>query len=509
GIFGIYAGSTGFFEDEEVSLLDQLAADLGYALEVARTRDAAAAAERERAEWEHLMSFVIEHDPSSIAVYDTEMRYLYVSNKFLNDNGLQKELVIGRRHYDVLPDIPRKWREAHRRALAGEKVHSEDDFYVRADGTVEYNRWDCRPWRRRDGEIGGIILYTEVITRQRLAEGEHRRVLAALRSLLEHSPDLISIVDADGHWVMVSDSVAEVTGVTADEMEGRRFEELIDEGVAARFRARIRKIVEGRHSISELEEIETPEGTRRFRTTLFPAEQAGGAVRLIGIVSTDLTAETRALEDRREAEIAREQVLAQRELTLRESHHRIKNDMQIIEALLSLQAGETADPAAAEVLEEAAGRVEVMTQLYDTIYLHGDPESDTDLAELIPALVHGIGRRYGRRAPDITAEAASISVPNRQAGPIAVIVNELITNAVKHGSSHRPDDLAVHVRVLAEDGTTVVRVSDNGPGIDQAVLGGHSDGFGMTLVRTFAAQLRGSVAMRNNADSGATVDVRF
>jgi hypothetical protein len=69
------------------------------------------------------------------------LRYLYVSQKYLDEYGLQDAAsIIGRHHYEVLPGLPQKWRDVHQRALAGEVVSADDDPYVREDGRVEYTR---------------------------------------------------------------------------------------------------------------------------------------------------------------------------------------------------------------------------------------------------------------------------------------------------------------------------------------------------------------------------------
>lgn len=117
-----------------------------------------------------LMRHIIEHDPNAIAVHDRDLRYVYVSQRYLDDYGITELDVIGRHHYEVFPDIPEEWREVHRRALAGEIIRSEESRFARADGEVDWTRWECRPWYDEDGEIGGIILYTEVITAQKQLE---------------------------------------------------------------------------------------------------------------------------------------------------------------------------------------------------------------------------------------------------------------------------------------------------------------------------------------------------
>ena len=113
----------------------------------------------------------MEHDLTAIVVLDANLHFLYVSKHFLTDYRVQDDDIIGKHHYEVFPEIPEKWREAHRRALAGEVVGAERDFFVRPDGRVDWTRWECRPWYDSNGGIGGIIIYTMVLDPQ---EGDDR-----------------------------------------------------------------------------------------------------------------------------------------------------------------------------------------------------------------------------------------------------------------------------------------------------------------------------------------------
>jgi PAS domain S-box-containing protein len=117
-----------------------------------------------------LMKYIIEHMHSAVAVHDRDLKYIYVSQRYLDDYKVKEQDIIGRHHYDVFPDLPQKWRDVHNRALAGEISMAEDDPYEREDGTVEWTRWECRPWYTADGSIGGIIIYTEVTTGRKQAE---------------------------------------------------------------------------------------------------------------------------------------------------------------------------------------------------------------------------------------------------------------------------------------------------------------------------------------------------
>ena len=138
-----------------------------------------------------LMQYVIEHMSSAVAVHDRDLRYIFVSQRYLDDYKLQERDIIGKHHYDVFPDLPQKWRDVHQRALAGEISRAEDDPFQRQDGSLEWTRWECRPWFEADGSIGGIIVYTEVTTERKLVELKLAQNLDLLTKLARLVPGVI------------------------------------------------------------------------------------------------------------------------------------------------------------------------------------------------------------------------------------------------------------------------------------------------------------------------------
>ncbi len=125
--------------------------------------------ELRRVEAEKLRLF-IEHAPVALAMLDRELRYVTVSRRWCADYGLTAMDLRGRRHTDVFPDLPERWRELNRRVIAGETLRAEADPFVRADGTTLWLRWEARPWAEADGVIGGLVLFTEDITARRQTE---------------------------------------------------------------------------------------------------------------------------------------------------------------------------------------------------------------------------------------------------------------------------------------------------------------------------------------------------
>jgi PAS domain S-box-containing protein len=132
---------------------------------------------------EELLRLFVKHTPAAIAMFDTDMTYLQVSDRFLTDYELEGQNIIGKCHYDVFPNIPERWRAAHRRILAGAVEHAEEDRYVAADGSEGWLQWESLPWRKANGEIGGLILFTQVITERKRAEEALRASQERLRAL--------------------------------------------------------------------------------------------------------------------------------------------------------------------------------------------------------------------------------------------------------------------------------------------------------------------------------------
>lgn len=118
---------------------------------------------------EQLRQFV-EHAPISVTMLDQEMRYLIASQQWLQDYNLQAEDVFGRSHYDIFPEITDEWRQIHQRCLGGAVERCEEDPFLRADGSLDWVRWAIHPWYRAEGEVGGIIMFTETITERKQAE---------------------------------------------------------------------------------------------------------------------------------------------------------------------------------------------------------------------------------------------------------------------------------------------------------------------------------------------------
>jgi len=117
-----------------------------------------------------LLRMFMAHTPAAVAMCDTKMRYLAYSRRWAEDYGLGDENLLGRCHYDLFPDLPEHWKEEHKRCFSGEIIKKEAEPFPRTDGTTDWVRRQLCPWLDTAGNIGGLIMFTEVITKRRRIE---------------------------------------------------------------------------------------------------------------------------------------------------------------------------------------------------------------------------------------------------------------------------------------------------------------------------------------------------
>ena len=127
----------------------------------------------------------VDEAPVAVAMFDRRMRYLAASGRYVSDfRTPPAESLIGRCHYEVFPTIGEAWRSIHRRVLAGERLSSDLEPFVQADGGVDWVRWSMVPWRQADASISGALLFTECLPdpgaeRKALEDAHERLRLAA------------------------------------------------------------------------------------------------------------------------------------------------------------------------------------------------------------------------------------------------------------------------------------------------------------------------------------------
>jgi two-component system, sensor histidine kinase PdtaS len=215
----------------------------------------------------------------------------------------------------------------------------------------------------------------------------------------------------------------------------------------------------------------------------------------------------RDVTERRQAEQKIQQSLKEKDLLLREVHHRVKNHLTAIRSLLLLQAGDLADPSGAEALHEAAGRVVGIQAVYDRLVRQEDYEL-LDLHDYLAPLLAEIVSSWSRPGHSIALlqQVDAIQITVKKAFPLALVLNEWLTNACKHAfPAARPGHIRVTVQ-RSESGWITASVSDDGVGLPGQVDIHQPQTFGLLLVNAMAGQLGGTLQVQRSNGTAFQLD---
>jgi len=198
--------------------------------------------------------------------------------------------------------------------------------------------------------------------------------------------------------------------------------------------------------------------------------------------------------------------LREKEVLLKEIHHRVKNNMQIVSSLLSLQARDVQDPAVLELLAQSRARILSMALVHEDLYQTGNL-AQVDFRHYLERLAQRVGAGMaGSPGVAIKLELDELSLGIDQAIPLGLLCNELMTNALKHAFKGREHG-TVRVLLTREPGQAQVTVRDDGHGLPENFRPGEGGTLGLELVWSLAEQLHGTAEAKN--DGGAVFTVRF
>lgn len=197
----------------------------------------------------------------------------------------------------------------------------------------------------------------------------------------------------------------------------------------------------------------------------------------------------------------------EKEMLLREVHHRIKNNMSSVQALLKMQADLIDNSDAVVALDEAASRLQSMMVLYDKLYRRGMVES-MSVAEYLPALLNEILETFtGGKKIQLHTEIENIHFDAQELSFLGIMTNELVTNSLKHGFAEQPEgQIRVVLRRQSEQELEFI-YRDNGEGIPESAINGKSEGLGFMLIRSMIDQFGGTLEM--SGERGTVVRVLF
>lgn len=435
----------------------------------------------------------IEHTPAAVAIFDRDMHYLASSERWRADYGLGELELRGRQHYEVFPEIPERWKEAHRRGLQGERIRAEEDSFVRLDGSVEWLRWEILPWCDAGGEVGGIAILTEVITDERQALERLSDRELYFSTLFNDSAVPVALQEApSGVYIDVNREWSDLFGYSLEEVRGKTSIELGINTSAVRAEG-IKKVLDRGSLRSEEVTLRSKSGAKIEVVVSVRLVQIGGRDRFV-LTYVDRT-ERRHLERELGHAVAQEQVRIGEEL-----HDGLSQLLAgaafLISAVLQQARKEKLTIASElarirELIEESIGTTRSIAQgLSPLVDARGS---------LLGALRRQAGMLSGEELTiDISgSEATERELPAESRAQLYRIAHEAIQYAMKHAAASR-----IEVELTRLDDACQLTIADDGRGVSDGAAEAMR---GLSLMRHRAEALGGRATVSPRPGGGTLV----
>jgi len=372
--------------------------------------------------------------------------------------------------------------------------------WKRRDGTIIYVRESAKAIRDVDGRTLYYEGTVEDITERKRAEQVLEESEQRFRTIIETAQEAIFLKDRDSRYTLVNPAMAALFGVPAADLIGRTDAELFGREEAAGIAADDRKVLAG-ENVREERSRSIQGKTYVFSITKVPMRNETGEIAGICGIAHDMT-------ERKQMEEALRLSLQEKEVLLKEIHHRVKNNMQIISSILNLQAGNVKDPAALECLRESQRRIRSMALVHEKLYRSRD-YSRIDFGEYLRSLASALFQscRTDSNRVRFDYKAKEVFLDINTAIPCGLVANELIVNALKYAFPEgRSGVIKIRLRPLGKDEYRFV-ISDDGIGFPKDIDFRNTESLGMQLVTLLVGQLDGTIDLKRKG--GTTFDIVF
>ena len=458
--------------------------------------------ERKRSEEElrrvnSILSLITENMSEGVVLSDMGMHIRYITPSVVKRHGYTLE------ELNSIPVEKRMSKESFERLvkIASQELTPErladpeldilivtELEYYRKDGSTCWSESSFRLIRDINGKPEGILGVGRDITERKHVEDALKKSEERFRELSEDLPVYICTYLPDSTMTYANSLLAEMNGMSVQEITGKKFLELLEPAD----RGCVEKAIRGLSADNPAEFHEqiyrTPDGAIRYHEwrnrAFFDDKEEPVRYLSVGIDITD-----RKLAENRIRELLKEQ-----ELILKEVHHRVKNNLNTIFSLLLLQADDSEQPETKNILLDSAGRVQSMMVLYDKLY-RSDINRKVPVKDYFPALVKEIAAIFPQNFNlTIHTEIDDIFLNTNMLSPLGIIINELITNAMKYAFAGRSEG-NICLKILKAGSRIRILFEDDGGGIPENVTFDASSGFGLQLVSMLVRQIKGGVKM--------------
>ncbi|MFH5886197.1 PAS domain S-box protein [Halalkalibaculum sp. DA3122] len=352
-------------------------------------------------------------------------------------------------------------------------------------------------------KLDGVPLVQAIIrdiTGRKKAERQMQKNMVLFSQLFQNSPVGVIMNNAEGKVININSSFRQMFGYELSELKGKEIDDFIVPEADEEYAGEINELAfEG----------------NAFRTEVTRIDKEGNEVPvLLGAVPVQFKNKTIAtfgmyidISDRKNAENELRKSLREKEVLLKEIHHRVKNNLAVITGLLDLQVDQTVDSKATQKLRNSKSRVHSMALVHEQLY-QTELFSSIKFDDYIKDLATTISSTFHDTSTEITFvyEMEPVQLTMNQAVPCGLLLNELLTNSYKHAFTDRNEG-EITISLTERKQQVKLVVADNGKGLPEEMREGRTDSLGMTLIHTLTSQLEATLEIANG--TGACFTLQF
>ena len=352
-----------------------------------------------------------------------------------------------------------------------------------------------------EGSLVHLEGFIHDVTDRIQAELERDKQRHMLQTVMDSMPDFITFKDRDSNFMICNRAFLDFLQISEEEAIGRSDLDFFSVEDAWAFRYEEMQVMETGQTLITEHRTEGSWGIRWDEAIKVPLYDEQG--RVMGVLST-----SRDIASRKKAEENIKISLREKEILLKEVHHRVKNNLQVISSLLTLQTDYVDDPVIRAMFQESRDRVRSMALVHERLYQSPDL-SGIDPEDYVNSLIVHLFRAHGAESRGIRQRTAvdNVKLSLDTAIPCGLIINELVSNSLKY--AFREGQEGIISIVLQRHGGNNVRlvVSDNGVGLPDSVNWMNSQSLGLQLVVMLVRQLEGAVEL--DTQNGTTFQIVF
>lgn len=453
----------------------------------------------ERKRLEERFRRVVESAPNAMVMINERGRIEMVNTQTERLFGYARSEMLGNL-VEIL--VPERFRHGHpekRGSFFGEPNSrpmgaGRDLFGRRKNGSEFPVEIGLNPIETEDG----LMVLSSIVD-----ISERKRLEERFRRVVESAPNAMVMINEHGRIEMVNAQAERLFEYSRSEMLGNLVEMLVPERFRTGHPEKRTMFFGDPHS--------RPMGAgrdlfgRRKNGSEFPVEiglnpidTEEGVMVLSSIVD---------ISDRRQKEEKIQAALKEKDLLLGEIHHRVKNNLQVIHSLLNLQSSLISDATVKGMLMDSQNRIQSMALIHQTLYQSNDFAS-VDFSGFLDALIPTLVTSYGvsDQKIEVTINAGSVSLPINSAIPCGLLINELITNALKHAFPNNTNGEITVTFSRLKGNRVLLIIADDGVGIPDALDINNVESLGLRLVSLLSQQLEGTLAIHRRDPTRFTIE---